>query len=169
MAFQHGKVELRLKTDSLVTLEAFLRLALGTILSSTDEVAVRAIDRNDPRFLRYLPPMVNKKDDFPIILVGGWYLPKPHKKSRFESEEVDWRRFQNAEGVSTVEAAVAHVLALLKERERSWKIEFREKFGDEENQPDHSDATFRIGFELRSCDSFPEVLAISLVYLTYYK
>jgi hypothetical protein len=162
------------EVDSAKLLEQYLRLAMTTVLNSHEELAVKVVDRNEKYLSLHLPSVFMDQDKhFPVVFVGGWYLPKAPKgggKNSYFNGYGPWATFRFDGTTSAVDAAVQHIKQLFKENEKTWIAQFKQKFGDGYNDFfNHFDGSIGTGYELRACGCFPEWLAISLVHMYYGK
>lgn len=164
------------QVDSLILLEQYLRLAMTTALNSCEEVAVSVVDRKMKYYELGLPSaFVGEcvKKHFPVMLIDGWYATKPGEESRFVNLRFSPKVFlSNPCSLSSgpVERAIEHVKTLISTHGEEWGRDFRKDHGDGFNTFfNEDDGSVGLGFELRSCGSFPERLAISVVHICYGK
>jgi hypothetical protein len=159
-----GIQKLAVQTDSLDTLEQYLRLALcNAIDGDGSTIAVKIVNRGNKNYGLYLPPLPQKS--FPVILIQGWYQRKDGEKphSYFNGYR-PWRLFGRSEQV------IAFTRMTLNSREEKWNAQFLKKCGDGYTDSfNHFDGSVSVGYELRTCSSFPEILAISLVHIYHGK
>lgn len=159
------------EVDSLELLEKYLRLAITTALESHEELAVKVVDRDEKYLGLHLPPVLSdQKKHFPIIFIGGWYLPEEGKENSYFGGYPSWKTFRFDGSTSAVDAAIQYIEGLLQEHGKTWGAEFKEKFGDGYDDCfNRYDGSVELGYELRSCGCFPEWLAISIVHMYYGK
>jgi hypothetical protein len=159
------------EVDSTKLLEQYLRVALTTVLNSREELAVKALDRSVEHFSLHLPTTLSDQNKhFPVILIGGWYSPEEGKKNSYFNGYGPWTTFSFDGKKSAVDGSIEQVLGLIKVFGNSWAAEFTKKFGSGYNAGfNEYDGSVGIGYELRSCGSFPEVLALSLRHMYYGK
>lgn len=152
------------QTDSLDILEQYLKLALRNATDGDGSTfAVKIVNRRDKNYSLYLPSV--SRESFPVILIQGWYQRKNGEKphSYFNGYR-PWRLFGRSDQV------VTFTRMTLNNREEKWTKQFLKKHGDGYTDSfNRFDGSVSIGYELRSCHSFPEVLAISLVHFYYGK
>ncbi len=163
------------EVDSTKLLEQYLPLAMTTALNSDEELAVKVVDRNEKHLDLHLPSVfMNQSKHFPVVLIGGWYLPKASsgggEPNSYFNGYGPWTTFRFDGTTSAVDAAVQHIKDLFKRYGDTWGTEFRKKFGDGYNDCfNHYDGSVGTGYELRACGCFPEWLAISLIHIYYGK
>ncbi|MBU2109529.1 hypothetical protein KKB71_01035 [Patescibacteria group bacterium] len=157
------------EVDSIKLLEEYLRLVMATALNSNEELAVKIVDRKEKNLILYLPPpLSNQEKHFPIILVGGWYISEEGKENSYFNGYRPWETFKSEEETSAVDTAIRHIKNLIKEYWTEWSAEFKKKFGDGYNAFFNIyDGSVGLGYELRTCNCFPEQLAISIVHMYY--
>lgn len=159
--------------DSRELLDEYLRLALATVLPSCQEVAVKVMDRSVEYYSLHVPSaLMDENKHFPVILIGGWYAPDSGKKNSYFNGYGPWELFSDDRKVKNAidHPSLGYVRELLDNNLSSWSGQFTDKFGDGFNGSfNHFDGSIGIGYELRSCNSFPEILAISLVHIYYGK
>lgn len=152
-----------LNTEKL--LAQYLKIAMATVLDSYEELAVKIVDRNDKHFGLYLPSSVyNQDENFPVILINGWFAPENGKANSYFNGYKKWETFK------TIDEATAYVIAQITTNKTLWQKQFGKKFGDGYNEGFMKhDGSVEIGYKLQSCHSFPECLAISLIHFYYGK
>jgi len=152
------------QTDSLDILEQYLKLALRNALDGDGSTfAVKIVNRRNKNYSLGLPSI--PEESFPLILIQGGHQRKEGEKphSYFNGYR-SWRLFGRSDQV------VTFARMTLKSREEKWTEQFLKKRGDGYTDSfNRCDGTVSVGYELRSCYSFPEVLAISLVHFYYGK
>lgn len=158
------------EVDSHELLKEYLRIAMTTVLTATEEIALKTIDRDMPNFSSGLPSVFyDQSKSFPVILVGGLYLPKDGKVNSYFNGYGPWETFQFGQTIpGRVDAAIARIMEIVKANDEAWAKRFLKERGDGYNEfflP--CDGTIETGYELRSCNCFSEVLAISIVHIHY--
>lgn len=143
-------------------LKEHLRLAIDTALMSSQEVAVKVVNYKDKHYSLCLPPRVySRVDALPVILISGQYVScrdnyKP--RSYFEGHR-PWRTFTSSKTHSARAKAIRYVLKLLKDNGPEWGVLAKEKFRDNFGKG------FSFGYEITTCDCFPQQIAISIILL----
>ena len=156
------------EVDSLKLLEKYLKLAMTTALIP-EEIAVKVLDRREKYLNLHLPSVFDEDKNFPVIFIGGWYLPEGKDNTYFNGYG-PWDIFRKKGKTRAVKIAIKHIKDLLEKNREQWFKEFKEKFGDGHNDAfNHFDGSVGFGFELRACGCFPEQLAISIVHMYYGK
>jgi len=149
--------------DSYKLLEEYLRIAMATVLSPHEEIVLKTIDRDKANFSSGLPSDVSDRNkNFPVILIGGSYLPKGNEEGSKFHDHGPWETFRPT--------AIARIMEIVKANGEAWQRRFLKERGDGYNEfflP--CDGSIGTGYELRSCNCFPEALAISIVHITYGK
>ncbi|MDD5164540.1 MAG: hypothetical protein PHF10_03135 [Patescibacteria group bacterium] len=160
--------KLIVEVDSMEPFERYLRLAIKTVLSSQEELAVKVIDRKDKDLSLHLPPVISDQTKhFPVIFIGGWYRPKNGENNSYFNGYGPWTTFR---GETSINDAVYHIKGLLYKQGRVLATEFIKKFGDGYNEGfNRSDGSVSLGFEIRDCGCSPEWLAISVVHIYHGK
>lgn len=156
--------ELNVQTDSLDILERYLKLALRNALDGDGStIAVKIVNRRNKSCSLSLP--LTPEESFPVILIQGWYQRKWNEKPHnYFNGYRSWRLFGMRDQVITF------VGMTMREREERWTAQFLKKHGDGYTDSfNHLDGIVSVGYELRTCHSFPEVLAISLVHFYHGK
>lgn len=151
------------EVDPLRLLKDYLLLVMATALQSREELAVKVVDRTETDL--HLPQAIDDQaKHFPVILISGQRRPEEGKANSYFGGWGTWTT------LDTVDAAIRHIEGLLLEYGVSWRSQFTKKLGDGYG-PDFNemDGTVGFGFELRTCRSFPEILAISIVHIYYGK
>lgn len=153
------------EVDSFKLLKQYLQIAMTTVLDAHEELAVKILDRTVEYFSLHLPSAVyNEKKHFPVILISGWYAPEEGKPYSYFHGYPKWTTF------TTVDAAIEHIEDAFRRHREAWIKEFVFRFGDGYNEEfNRFDGSAGLGYELRNCYSFPEVLAISFVHMYYGK
>jgi hypothetical protein len=151
-------------------LEKYLQLLMTTALDSTEEIAVKVVNRQEEHLALHLPCVLKDEDrHFPVIFIGGWYYPKDKPNSYFNGYPA-WETFSSDPRVSAVELAIYRIKQLFEKHGKEWGEEFSQKFGDGyDGCFTKHDGIVSPGYELRACDCFPQWLAISLVHIYYGK
>ncbi len=157
------------EVDSMALLQKYLRLSMQTALQP-EEVAVKVVDRSEKYLDLHLPSVLDENKNFPVIFIGGWYLPEKGKQNTYFNGYGPWETFHSEGKKSAVDVAIKHVKTLLEKNGEQWFKEFKKKLGDGYNGGfNHFDGSIGFGFELRACGCFPEWLAISIVHMYYGK
>lgn len=160
------------EVDAVELLAKYLSLAIETVLTSDEEVVVKVINRNKKNFELGLSSAVSDEEkQYPVILISGWYAPKAgdDEVSYFDGYG-PWSTFRCNGSVKAADAAIEHVLGIMKKKWDVWGKKYVEKFGDGYNDNfTEMDGAVDLGIELRSCNCFPEELAISIVHIYYGK
>lgn len=166
MSFKHIQRFLVEVNNSWELIELYLRMAMETVLSSTEEIAVKAVNQFDENYSLYLPGTIDREKDFPILLLEGFYTPEKGREKSFFNGYKPWDIFRTSGTIKSVDIAIQHVKNILNEKGEEWSILFKNKFGhgydDCFNQ---DDGVVELGFQIRSLHCFPEQLAISLVHI----
>jgi len=150
--------------DETEELNDYLRLAIATVFDSCEEIAVKVLDRRLKYLGLHIPPLVNQEEHFPVIFIEGWFKPKEGEVNSFFNGYPRWKTF------NTPEAAIEHIQNLLKKGWRRWARQFRKQFGDGYNDGFNKyDGHVGLGYGLKSCHCFPEVLAVSIIHFYYGK
>ena len=156
--------EFLVELDTFNLLERYLKLAIPTVLESTEELAVKIVNRREKYLSLHLPAIFDQKKHFPVIFISGWLAPKDGKPNRYFNGYPKWETFK------TVEDTIEYVERILKQRRKSWSYQFEKKFGDGYNDGfNRFDGSIGVGLRLQSCRSSPEWLAISLIHFYYGK
>lgn len=153
--------------DSVSLLEKYLRLSIKTVLSSYQEIAVKLIDRSTENYSLYLSSnLYDKKEHFPVILIGGWFKPDKEEHSYFLGSK-PWITFNDE---NSIDSAIEKIDELIKINEAEWKKDFLETMGKGYNTEfNNSDGSIGVGYELKDCHCFPGQLAISMKHIYYGK
>ncbi|MFA6474428.1 MAG: hypothetical protein WCV85_06155 [Patescibacteria group bacterium] len=161
----HKVQEFLVEVDSPALLKQYLTVAMPTVLDATQELAVKMLDRTSSDFSLHLPPVFKDQSaSYPVLFIGGWHAPEPGRPNSYFNGYGPWKTFQS------VDAAIDHVQKVIKKSACAWGSAFLAQCGDGYNAGFNTmDGTVRIGFQIRSCRSFPEYLAISLVHMYYGK
>lgn len=159
---------LSVEIDTVGLLEQYLKLAISTALESQQELAVKIVDLKEEYLNPKLPSAVCTYNHFPVILISGWYANGNDKgEHSYFNGYKPWKTFK---GQFATNYAIDYVKVLLDKNDFVWKHEFIKKFGDGYNDDfNHCDGSVGVGYELKSCACFPEVLAISLKHIYYGK
>jgi len=152
------------QTDSMETLWQYLDIALRTVLDGDGSaIAVKIVNRRNKNYPLHLPPLPD--ESFPVILIQGWYRQKRGEKPYgYFNGYRSWMIFHRRDQVITFTRMT------LREREKRWAKQFLKKHGDGYNDGfNRYDGTVSVGYELRSCNCSPEILAISPIHFYYGK
>ncbi len=159
------------EVDSLNLLKKYLRIAMKTILSSTEEIAIRAVNyTQDNKPPKGAPPILDNKENFPIILIGG-----SEKYEGFETGNSyfdgygPWELFTSSEKKKSTNKAIGHIKSLLEQYSDIWMEKYSMTKYFKQGSSEKFDGHYKTGYQLRSCGCFPEVLAICLTNIYYSK
>ncbi|MFC1663801.1 hypothetical protein ACFL0A_01620 [Patescibacteria group bacterium] len=150
--------------DSIKLLKEYLKIAMKTVFNSNEEIAIKILDEELSNHHFYIPLVLNKDKSFHLILLSGRYKPEKGKSNSYFDGYPGWITFEDPKGV------IQYVEGLFQENEKRWVEQFYRTFGNgySKNFTDW-DGTARYGWKIRSCRCFPEILAISMVHIYYYK
>lgn len=166
MSFKHIQRFLVEVNNSWELIELYLRMAMETVLCSTEEIAIKAVSQFDKDYSLYLPGTIDREKDFPVILLGGFYAPEEGRENSFFNGYKPWDIFRSSGTIKSVDIAIQHIKNILNEKGEEWSTLFRSKFGHGYNAGfNHMDGTVELGFQIRSLNCFPEQLAISLMHI----
>ena len=158
------------EVDSMQLLEQYMGLGIRTALKQ-EEIAVKVVDRGEEHLNLHLPSALSNQDKhFPVIFIGGWYLPHEGEKNSYFNGYGPWKTFRFDGRLSATDIAIEHIKRLFKDHKKEWMKRFQRKFGNGYNNWfNHFDGSVEFGYELRTCGCFPEWLAISIVHIYYGK
>lgn len=152
--------------NSWELIELYLRMAMETVLTSTEEIAIKAVNPMDKNYSLYLPGTIDREKDFPVLLLEGFYTTEKGKERSFFNGYKPWDIFRSSGTIKSVDIAVQHIKNILNEQGEDWSTLFRNKFGHGYKAGfNQMDGTVELGFQIRSLNCFPEQLAISLVHI----
>jgi hypothetical protein len=159
--------DFRVEVDSIDLLKQYLRVAMPTALDSNQEIAVQIVDHSIENYQSLIRCYYADAHRLPVIMISGWYKPEPGKKTSYVWPEQCNIFVAHDDPVlpTNVEQAIFCIEEHLREFGPSWGRTFREKC----QGPDDCDGSVGVGFGLRVCKSFPEWLAIELIYVYYHK
>jgi len=154
------------ETDSKDILKKYLSLALPTILSSCEEIAVKIVDHDDKYKTLYFSQNIhNEKNSFPIILISGWYKPKGFVPNSYFNGYKPWFCFDCKSEIFVI---LNYIIDTIITNKDDLKERFLKLYGNGYDigfSP--SDGHTDIGYKLESNDTFPHSLTISLTHIYY--
>lgn len=119
------------EVDSANFLKQYLRLAITTTLNSYEELAVKVVDCNEKDLILHLPSdLMDQDKHFPVIFIGGWYLPKEGEKNSYFNGYGSWTMFHSDRTTNAVDAAIGYIEELFEKQGKTWNAQFKQKFGD---------------------------------------
>lgn len=150
------------EVDSRELLKKYLSLAMETILESNQEITVKVVDRQDTTGLL---PLLNTSKKLPLFLIGGWYADT--EGNHYVS---GGQKLKAVGEKSSIEVAIDFMIDAIKIDGKKLGKEFIEKCGDGYDASfNEYDGTVEIGYRIMSLNTFPAVLAVSLVHIYYGK
>ena len=159
----------RAEVDSIDLLEQYLRLAISTALKP-EEVAVKIVSTREPNYRLSLPGSFDEKKQFPVIQIGGWYLPKGGKENSYFNGYEPWQTFRADGSQSAIDQALEMVRGVLLVTQKHTSNEFLEKFGSGYTSFfNEYDGHTGIGYTIDTCGCFPERLMVGLTHIYYGK
>ena len=158
-----------LETDSRELLIRYLKEAIPSILNSTEQIAIKVVDHDDPYKTLYYPSCIyNEKGILPILLIGGWYKPEDKKDNTYFNGYKPWTLFDGKRNLPS--KAIKHILHILDTNQAELEKRFLKESGDGYNSGFNMyDGSVGIGYRLMSNDTFPSTLSMSLVHIYYGK
>lgn len=161
---------LKVEVSTSELLESYLRLACDTALMSTNQIAVRVVQHEVEHWERQLPMALRRHNDkprneLPVVLLRGWRQPKAGEiPIRGFGGEEGYELFAGLGALSPVDQAMNHLQQMIKAYGRDWGAKFRSLVPE----PDH-DGSNSPGYRLSILGTYPETLAVSVVWIEYHK
>lgn len=163
--------ELVVQVNSKKLLRIYLETVLPTALSSDEEIALLIISPDTDDISNLPPPLSDRKDILPIMLICGQKERKktdPQNHYEYGDNEFSGKKWELCQGMFVRSQALKRIESILKTYEKRWKKLFLEQCGDGYNSFFNEMAgTIEIGYEIRNCHCSPEILAISLCHIYY--
>ena len=156
------------EVDSIKLLKQYLELALGTVLNSTEEIAVKVIDHADECKNLYYPSVIyGKKNILPVLMIEGWYGSEDNAGDSFFNGYKPWKLFNDE---NTINKSIEYAVSVLSENQSNLIERFSRDCGDGYNYGfNHFDGSVNVGYQLISNKRFPNSLTLSLVHIYYGK
>ena len=116
MSFKHIQRFLVEVNNSWELIDLYLRMAMETVLTSTEEIAVKAVNQFDKEYSLYLPGIIDREKDFPVLLIEGFYLPRRGGEHHFFNGYKPWDSFWSSGTIKSVDIAIQHIKNILDEK-----------------------------------------------------